>query len=476
MPQINAPEISKSVSVGLVLRFDPGSDHAENVSKTEEFQDLARALDYTISFVVSQERFPDRRYNIGHGKAEELAFLAMKNKVRELIFYDPLSTSQVYNLSKICHKVGASCRVIDRFHLIIDIFDKRATTHRSKLQVELARLTYELPNAKMLVSLSKKEEKAGFGGLGDYEDSYEYDLKRRISRIRNELKKADTEEESRRLYRHKMGFLLLSLAGYTNAGKSTLFNLLAHEKNKVADMLFTTLVPKTRLLQIGRQKLLITDTVGFIEDLPHFLVDAFKSTLDGIFYSDLILLVVDFSEPVEKIAQKLKVCHTTLWDRSSSEIITVLNKSDMVPRSNRAQKLKQLSHLISNPVFISAKNGHGIENLENVILSCLPEQKTAVIMLPNTQQGASALSWFYDRGIVDEIIYGNFITFDFTASDEILDKAEFIILEAYNASGTKLSPEFCRTVFYFPSYAQSDQDFEDQNDEYLSPFDYDSVG
>jgi len=428
--------------VGLVIRFDPTSENEKNESKLDEFKDLAKAAGYIISFTIEQTKYPDSRYNIGYGKAKELAEIAFYEQVDEIIFYDSLSTSQVYNLSKVCFEAGSNARIIDRFHLILDIFDTRATTHRSKLQVELARLTYELPGAKMRISLSKKEEKAGFGGLGDYEDSYEYDLKRRISRIKNELKKADIEEESRRAYRRKKGFQLVSLAGYTNAGKSTLFNLLVDEENEVEDMLFTTLIPKTRLLKIDNHKVLITDTVGFIEDLPHFMVDAFKSTLDGIYYSDLILLVVDFSEPVETIYNKLKVSHEILWEQSASDIITVLNKSDSVSVRERQYKLKKLDYLIANPIFISAKEEIGIEDLKKMIISQLPEQRTIVVRLPNNQYGASALSEFYETGVVEEVIYGDFITFDFTAPEYILEKLKGTVFKTYENSGMKIMSEY----------------------------------
>jgi GTP-binding protein HflX len=319
---------------------------------------------------------------------------------------------------------------MDRFQLILDIFAERATTHRSKLQVELARLRYELPNARMLISLSKKEERAGWGGLGDYEDSYEQDIKKRISRIGTELKKADLEEEARRVYRHKNGFFIVSLAGYTNAGKSTLFNALVSEQTEEKDMFFTTLIPKTRALEIEKRRLLLTDTVGFIEDLPHFLVDAFRSTLEGIYFSDMILLVVDFSESVEHIRKKLVICHETLWEKSTTNIITVLNKTEELPKAERRKKMEALKHLICNPVFISAKTGAGLNDLKKAIAQNLPSLMTKTIYLPNNESGASALSWFYDNGIVDEILYGKCMTFEFSAAEDIIAKTDDVVKKA----------------------------------------------
>jgi GTP-binding protein HflX len=414
----------------LVMRVDPESDSENNQRKLNEFAELAKALNDKVVDVIVQERYPDRKYNVGSGKAKEIAITARDKKANRIIFYDPLSTSQIYTLSKLCAEAGAKCRVMDRFQLILDIFAERATSYRSKLQVELARLRYELPNARMLISLSKKEERAGWGGLGDYEESYEQDIKKRISRIEAELKKADLEEEARRIYRHKNGFFLISLAGYTNAGKSTLFNSLVSENAETKDMFFTTLIPKTRALEIEKRKILLTDTVGFIEDLPHFLVDAFRSTLEGIYFSDMILLVVDFSESAEHIRKKLIICHETLWEKSTTNIITVLNKTENMSQTECQKKEEALRHLIYNPVFISAKTGAGLNNLKDTISQNLPALMTKTIYLPNSESGASALSWFYDNGIVEEILYGKYMTFEFNATKDIMAKTDDIVKKA----------------------------------------------
>ncbi len=335
---------------------------------------------------------------------------------------------QLFNISEIC-----GCHVIDKFQLILEIFAKRATTHRSKLQVELARLRYEVPRARAIVSLVRKEERAGFMGLGDYEDAYEQDLKKRIARIENELESAEKDDESLRAFRHRKGFSLISLAGYTNAGKSTLFNAIVNESVEAKDMLFTTLVPTTRALDLGGRKALLTDTVGFIENLPHWLVDAFKSTLDEIFLSDLILLVVDISERPEMILQKLSTAHDTLWDRIQGvPVITVLNKTDLLDESELDTVMEKISYMAPNPVFISAEKGEGMTALKAEIIKHLPAWTFCSLSLPNSERGMSTLSWLYEEGIVHRVEYGDRILVDYEAREEIINRAQALISSEEN--------------------------------------------
>lgn len=286
----------------LVQRNDPDSDAATNSRKLSELRELAHAAEYDVAGAFVQSRLPDRKYQIGCGKVDELVQMVKSLDAEKVIFNNPLSMTQIYNISEMC-----SCEVIDRFQLILEIFAARATTKRAKLQVELAELQYKLPKTKAILSLMKKDKQGGFMGLGGYENSYEQDIKKRIARIRAELQQGGDGSESLRTFRHEKGFSLVALAGYTNAGKSTLFESLVEEETVVKDMLFTTLSPTTRALTKNNRKMLLTDTVGFIEDLPHLMVDAFRSTLDEIFLADVILLVVDMSDPVDVIRQKLVV-------------------------------------------------------------------------------------------------------------------------------------------------------------------------
>ena len=407
----------------LVKRTVPNSDSEREEYLFQELRELAKAAGYLPVGELKQTRYPDSRHQLGRGKIEELAELVRSVGADKVIFYNRLSTTQLFNISEICR-----CQVIDKFQLILEIFAKRATTHRSKLQVELARLRYEVPRARAVVSLAKKEERAGFMGLGDYEDSYEQDLKKRIARIESELESAEKDDESLRALRHKKGFSLISLAGYTNAGKSTLFNAIVSESVDVKNMLFTTLVPTTRALDLGGRKALLTDTVGFIEDLPHWLVDAFKSTLNEIFLSDLILLVVDVSEKPEMILQKLTTSHDTLWDRIQGvPIITVLNKVDLVDESRLDSIMEQIGYMAPNPVFVSAKIGIGIAVLKAGIVKHLPPWCFCSLSLPNSEEGMSILSWLYDEGIVHRVEFGERIHVDYEARTEIINKAHALL-------------------------------------------------
>jgi len=406
----------------LVQRNEPTNDESKNIRKLIELQDLAISANNKVVGDVTQTRRPDRKYQIGRGKVEELALMIEELGADGIIFSNQLSTTQIYNISETC-----KCEVIDKFQLILEIFARRATTKRSKLQVELAKLQYELPKAKAIMSLLKKEERPGFMGLGSYEDSYEQDIRSRISRIQKELASVQKDNESLRIKRHEYGFSIVSLAGYTSSGKSTLFNALVDEDVHVEDMLFTTLLPITRALNIRGRRVLLTDTVGFIEDLPHWMIDAFRSTLNEIFLADVILLVVDSCESPDIMRQKLVTSHDTLWEQIKGvPIITVLNKIDKITENEFKERLENVGYLTPNPVAVSAKNGLGFDELKMEIYRQLPKWKRDTVSLPMSEYGMSIVSWLFNEGIVHNINYKDRIIVDFEARDEIILKARMI--------------------------------------------------
>lgn len=384
----------------LVKRIDPGDREAS----LDELEELAISAGYEVLGKVTQVRTPDKAYGVGKGKAEEIAALVDEKRPDKLIFDEKLSAVQIYNLSKLCR-----LEVIDRFNLILEIFASRARTRESRLQVELARLIYERPKARMKVTLARRGEQPGFKGLGRYQaDIYENEITGRIAKIEGELDIIRKRQDQTRRQRKERGFDMVALAGYTNAGKSTLMNTLVEESVLAKDQLFTTLVPTTRLLDVGQRRVLLTDTVGFIKDLPHFMVEAFRSTLEEIYQADIIILVVDASEPPEVIVEKLVTCHDTMWGEIGPvPVITALNKCDKVSVSRLNEIKDAIDYLAPHPVTISAKTGEGIDKLKDMIRKYLPGWVSTEIILPGTEEGISTLSWLYNVAIVKDVRYDN---------------------------------------------------------------------
>ncbi|HUL61946.1 MAG TPA: GTPase HflX [Methanocella sp.] len=380
-------------------RIDP----KEKDASFDELEELARSGGYEVIDRVSQVRTPDKAFNVGKGKVEEIAALVEQAKPDKLIFDDRLSAVQIYNLSKVCR-----VEVIDRFNLILEIFARRARTREAQLQVELASLIYERPKARIKVTLAKKGEQPGFKGLGRYQaDIYESEITGRIAKIEAELAVIRKRQDHTRRLRHERGFDMVALAGYTNAGKSTLMNALTGESIVAKDQLFTTLVPTTRLLKLEGRRLLLTDTVGFIRDLPHFMVEAFRSTLEEIYEADLIILVVDASEPADVVLDKMVTCHEALWQEIGPvPVITALNKCDQAAPEALERVRQAIAHLAPHPVTISAKTGEGLEELKLLMSRYLPKWTPAVVTLPGTEDGNSVLSWLHEMAVVRGADYG----------------------------------------------------------------------
>jgi GTP-binding protein HflX len=383
----------------LVKRIDP----RKKDDSLDELDELARSAGYEVISHVTQVRTPDKAYNVGKGKAEEIGEMVSELKPDKVIFDDKLSAVQIYNLSKLCH-----LEVSDRFNLILEIFAQRARTREAKLQVELANLIYERPKARMKVTLAKKGEQPGFKGLGRYQaDIYESEITGKIAKKQAELDIIRRRQGQTRRQRKERGFDMVALAGYTNAGKSTLMNSLCGENVVAKDQLFTTLVPTTRLLELDGRRTLVTDTVGFIKDLPHFMVEAFRSTLEEIYQADLIILVVDASEPAEAVLEKLVTCHDTMWQEIGPvPVITALNKCDKADPAELARVKEAIAHLAPHPVTISAKTCVGLDDLQLLMTRYLPKWAPAVATLPSTEEGLSALSWLHEMAVVRGEEYG----------------------------------------------------------------------
>ncbi len=402
---------------------------------TEEIRQLAEAAGYTVVGEVTQTRTEDPALCLGEGKVEELAALVAAEDATTVVFDNRLGPYQMYNLG---NELPEGVEVVDRFKLILDIFGQRAQTKKAQLQVELAELRYELPRAEAKASLAKRDERPGFMGLGEYDESRERDIKAQISRIKDELEQIEQTEAHRREQRRESGFDLVALAGYTNAGKSTLLRRLSRDLEideneglhpdldataESEDRLFTTLGTTTRRAEFDRRDVLVTDTVGFISDLPHWLVESFRSTLSEVYRADLVLLVVDVSDPIEEIREKLVTCHDTLYERNEAPIVTVLNKADLVEEAELEHKREALSALAPTPVVVSAKTGENIDALRARIDEELPDWRRERLVVPMTDDTMSLVSWVHDHAHVEDVDYGNEVTIDFEARPTIVEKA-----------------------------------------------------
>jgi GTP-binding protein HflX len=401
-----------------------------------EIVGLAEAAGYEVVATRTQKRTEDAAYHFGEGKVQQLAQLCRQRDADALIVDNEVGPYQKFNVGQ---TVPEGVEVIDRFTLILEIFGQRAQTRKAQLQVELAELRYELPRAEAKTSLAKRDERPGFMGLGEYDESREEDIKAQIARIRDELDRIADKEETRREQRRESGFDLVALAGYTNAGKSTLLRRLADDLDvdenddrhpdlddtaASEDRLFTTLGTTTRRADTGKREVLVTDTVGFISDLPHWLVDSFDSTLASVYHADLVLLVVDASESVEAMREKLVTSHDTLYERNEAPIVTVFNKIDRVAQSELRRKREALSALAPTPVSVSGRTGENVGRLRARIEDELPEWSEERLLLPVSDEAMSLVSWIHDNGHVTREEYeGDSVQVAFEARPAVVEQA-----------------------------------------------------
>jgi GTP-binding protein HflX len=402
---------------------------------TGEFRELARAAGYEVVAEVTQTRTEDPALCLGEGKVAELARVLEATEATTVLFDNRLGPYQTFNLG---NRIPEGVEVLDRFRLILEIFGQRARTKKAQLQVELAELRYELPRVETKTSLAQRDERPGFMGLGEYDESRERDIKKRISRIREELETIEETDEHRREQRRESGFDLVALAGYTNAGKSTLLRRLARDHDvdenqgrhpdldttaESEDRLFTTLGTTTRRADMEGRDVLLTDTVGFVSNLPHWLVESFKSTLSEVYRADLVLLVVDVSDPVEEIHEKLVTCHDTLYERNEAPIVTVLNKIDRVDPAELERKREAVSTLAPDPIAVSALEDLSVEELKARIDRELPPYEHERLVLPMCDDAMSLVSWVHDNAHVETVDYGEQVVLEFAGRPSVIERA-----------------------------------------------------
>ncbi len=391
---------SRAILVGLVRDNSLLCDEEKSIDELERLLDTAGGE--VFARVIQNKSTPDPRTFIGSGKVEEISALVEGNDIDLVIFNEDLSPAQIRNLED---DIGGDVRVIDRSMLILDIFALHAASGEGKLQVELAQLKYTAPR---LIGKGSELSRlgGGIGTRGPGESKLESDrrhLKRRIVALEEELATLEKNRFNMRVARDRSGLPKIAIVGYTNAGKSTLLNTLTGAGILAEDKLFATLDPTTRKFTLpGGEQVLLTDTVGFIKRLPHHLVKAFKSTLDEAVFSDIIMIVIDASDP-EYLSQ-LECTEQTLSELGceGKPILYVFNKCDMGTYDNPV--ISKVSER-ERTAYISAKTGQGCAELAEILENMVHEGKARVtFFIPNSEAGA--LSRLYAGATVENVEYG----------------------------------------------------------------------
>ena len=327
---------------------------------------LCESAGYDIRKIIRQKFLNRAKYGVGEGKVEELKELVNSSRPDAVIFDEILKPSQNYNLAS-----TLKTNILDREALILQIFERRARSSESILQVKLAQLRYEMSRAKEKVRLAKMGEQPGFMGIGKFEvDVYSNDIKNRMNSVKFKLQKASRQRALHRQARKRIGFKTISLAGYTSAGKTTLFNMLTGENKEESPKLFTTLSTTTRKIILQEMEVLISDTVGFISKLPAYMIQAFKSTLEELTYTDIVVVVVDISDTILELKKKFRSCITTLDEIGvdKDKMIFALNKSDLVSEEEINDKIDQLALKDNKKCLpVSAVTKQNISQLKDLI-------------------------------------------------------------------------------------------------------------
>lgn len=378
-PVSTSPVPERAVLVGIEQRgsswpVDRSLDELERLADTAGAECVAR--------VTQRLERPNPRTFIGSGKVAEVCGLVSRLDADVVIFDDDLSPSQQANLEK---AVGEPVKIIDRTALILDIFGLHAQTREGRLQVQLAQLQYLLPRLRGMWShLAKEQTRGGIGSrFGQGESQLEVDrrmVRNRIAAVRRELAVVERRRSVQSKERIASPAFRVALAGYTNAGKSSLLNRLTGSTVLAQDKLFATLDPTTRAYRLpGGRSMTITDTVGFIQKLPHGLVDAFKSTLSEVREADLILMVADASD--DNLSRQLDAVHRVLEEIGAGEsrFLVVFNKIDLID----AETLLDLRRIYPDAVLVSARTGEHIDDLvERVALEAAALDKLIDVHIP----------------------------------------------------------------------------------------------
>ncbi|MCX7956941.1 MAG: GTPase HflX [Endomicrobia bacterium] len=417
--------MERVIAIATILKNKTKEYLKRELQSLEELKNLittAKGITQKV-FIVKRENI-DPAFYIGKGKAEEINKYVTENKINTAIFDNELTPAQIKNLETIIN-----AKIIDRTRLILDIFAQRAHTKEAKLQVELAQLQYLLPR------LTKKgiymdNQVGGIGTRGPGETKLEYDRRKimtRIEKIKSDLEKVVLSRQEQKKLRIESQIPIVALVGYTNTGKSTLFNSLLKRQHAYADdKLFATLDPLTRRLKLPNDiNILIVDTVGFIDKLPHNLVESFKSTLEIVKDASLLLEVIDITNINMNETEKL--VNNILEELNASNIpkIKVYNKIDLLNENTKQLVLKKLND--KNTVFISAKNMMNLDILLEKIQSIL-EMKNIIKTIRVSINDYETINFIYKHcKVIFNNIKNNFIYLKILADKKIYETIKNMI-------------------------------------------------
>lgn len=403
---------------------------------TSEIRALLETLDISVFKEFLQKKTQPHKIGfLGPGRLDEIEKEIKDLEFDAIVINGTLKPSQHHYIEMRFQK-----ECIDRTGVILRIFADHAHTPEAIAQVTLAKLRYELPFLREWIHKAKKGDRPGFLAGGAYAtDVYFEHAKSHARKIEQNLKDLSKQREIMRVKRHTKGYSLVSLAGYTNAGKSALFNRLCDAEVEVDDRLFSTLSTTTRKVRGISGNVLMVDTVGFIRDLPTNLIDAFHSTLEEIFYADLILLVFDASDPIQSIKEKLSTSIDILLPKIEQQMLMVVaNKTDLLTLSEKSRVISEISELVKpyELMLVSAKTGDGVDHLTERIASVQKRSCVIDATMPITDSTFSLLSRLRTSCTVSERTQDGHVSISLKCKP---DESEKIVGWLTKAGGSQIS-------------------------------------
>jgi GTP-binding protein HflX len=372
---------------------------------TREIRRLVEATGGRVVGEITQVRPEHPATQFGPGKVAAIADRVDATGATAFVVDNPLTPTQTVNLED-----AIDAAVLDRHRVVLEIFAERAHSGRAQLQVELARLRYELPRIRELDDPQPMN-------IAQEKGHWLKDVRDRIDDLEGKLAELPAVDAHRRGRRREAGFDLVAIAGYTNAGKTTLLRRLAddlsfesdvhddlEETAAIEDRLFKTLETTTRRATLGGRDVLLTDTVGFLDDLPHWLVESFRGTLAEAEAADAVLLVADLAQPPDELERKLATARDAIPD--DAPVVTALNKADLVAEDEIDERLTTAEALAPNPVVTSARTADRMDELAARIVDALPSLETAELTLPLADEAMSVVSWLHDEAASVDVEYG----------------------------------------------------------------------